>query len=515
MKAVILPTMDLNALKPLIDRVPEYLLPVANKPIVEHAIELLYSQGIKEIILVVRHKPYETEQYFGSGERWGVRIFYVLEKAFNSVSASLLKAKARLNGPFVCLPGNMITNINFQECMEVHEQSKGDMTLLSPRKGESIPSLNYTPYRLSESEILASQGLFPFILNADSLDRKSLFSSSSIPCMNNLISSCGMTVYQYQAPFTALKINSLKDYWNANKEVLKGKIKGISIPGKQIKDGIWVGLNCKIHPQSELNPTVLIGDHCQINKGVQTHGEVVIGNHCIVGENSSLENSVVNSDTFVGDSIELKDSVVDKNLMIKVLENNSVFLTDHFLLGNSQETILRYTKSNLFSRMLAFFLFVVFSPAYITGIIWHLMNPGKNFLFTKTCLKFTSDTNLQGNNSPMMINVNQFRSQNILFNKLPGLIHVMKGELSLVGHAPKEKEESETLFRDWKCFQGKPGLFNIIDTLESDEWSWEERLLVEEYYSITRSLGKDLKILVACLFNGFAKSSYYRQGVLS
>jgi NDP-sugar pyrophosphorylase family protein len=68
MKAIILPVGKPDLLNPLTTWLPEFLLPVVNKPIVEHLIELLVRHNIRDIILILKHMPYETEQYLGSGQ---------------------------------------------------------------------------------------------------------------------------------------------------------------------------------------------------------------------------------------------------------------------------------------------------------------------------------------------------------------------------------------------------------------------------------------------------------------
>lgn len=72
MKAVILPTAGTSELAPLTSWLPEFLLPVANKPIVEHLIELVVRHDFKGILLVMKLMAYETEEYFGDDSGWVV-----------------------------------------------------------------------------------------------------------------------------------------------------------------------------------------------------------------------------------------------------------------------------------------------------------------------------------------------------------------------------------------------------------------------------------------------------------
>ncbi|HQN19769.1 MAG TPA: sugar phosphate nucleotidyltransferase, partial [Syntrophobacteraceae bacterium] len=85
MKAVILPTARTEELAPLTSWFPEFLLPVVNKPIVEHVIELLARHDVREILMILKHMPFETETYFGDGSRWGVHLSYSLLGSYDGI----------------------------------------------------------------------------------------------------------------------------------------------------------------------------------------------------------------------------------------------------------------------------------------------------------------------------------------------------------------------------------------------------------------------------------------------
>ncbi|MEI6155109.1 MAG: sugar phosphate nucleotidyltransferase, partial [Deltaproteobacteria bacterium] len=107
MKAIILPTTNTGNLSPLTSWTPEFLLPVVNKPIVEHLVELLARHHIEEILLIIKHMPYETEKYFGDGSRWGVRLSYSLLRNYRGITDALSRIEAsKLEGPFLSLPAD-------------------------------------------------------------------------------------------------------------------------------------------------------------------------------------------------------------------------------------------------------------------------------------------------------------------------------------------------------------------------------------------------------------------------
>ena len=68
MKAIILAAGFGTRLKPLTNALPKPMFPVLNRPILEHALHFLSSQGIKEIAINLHHEAERIIDYFGSGK---------------------------------------------------------------------------------------------------------------------------------------------------------------------------------------------------------------------------------------------------------------------------------------------------------------------------------------------------------------------------------------------------------------------------------------------------------------
>ena len=80
MKAVILAAGEGNRMRPLTYTRPKVMLPLANKPILEHLLIEMKKAGVKEFIIVVGYHGEMIRQHFGSGNRWGVSIDYCHSK---------------------------------------------------------------------------------------------------------------------------------------------------------------------------------------------------------------------------------------------------------------------------------------------------------------------------------------------------------------------------------------------------------------------------------------------------
>jgi len=67
MQAVILAAGEGTRMRPLTYTRPKVMLPIANKPILEHLISELSKAGVKDIVLVVGYKEEKIREYFGDG----------------------------------------------------------------------------------------------------------------------------------------------------------------------------------------------------------------------------------------------------------------------------------------------------------------------------------------------------------------------------------------------------------------------------------------------------------------
>ena len=79
MKAVVMAGGEGSRLRPLTSRRPKPLVPVANKPVMHHIVDLLRRHGIAEVVATLHYLADEIENYFGDGSQLGVSMEYVVE----------------------------------------------------------------------------------------------------------------------------------------------------------------------------------------------------------------------------------------------------------------------------------------------------------------------------------------------------------------------------------------------------------------------------------------------------
>ena len=106
MKAVILAAGEGKRLRPFTETMPKVMLPVANKPILEHVFDALKNSGITEIILVVGYKKEVIMDYFKDYK--DIKITYVVQDKQLGTAHALSKAKNHIKNSFIVVPGDNI-----------------------------------------------------------------------------------------------------------------------------------------------------------------------------------------------------------------------------------------------------------------------------------------------------------------------------------------------------------------------------------------------------------------------
>ena len=129
MKAVILAGGLGTRLQPYTKSLPKPMLPLDGKPILEHEIEWIKKNGIKEIVLCVSYLRKKIEDHFGDGERFGVKIEYAISSKPLATAGQLKTAEKFIDNTFVCIYGDSIYNFSLRNMIKQHKKSKSNVTM--------------------------------------------------------------------------------------------------------------------------------------------------------------------------------------------------------------------------------------------------------------------------------------------------------------------------------------------------------------------------------------------------
>ena len=174
MKAVILAGGLGTRLRPLTNSKPKPMLPVGEKPILEHLVEWTKKGGIKSIVLCVSYLRKSIEDYFEDGKKFGVTIEYAMSKKPLATAGQLKTAEEFIDDDFVCMYGDSIFNFSLRNMIKQHVMKKSFVTMglnefktnlpygvIESSKNGRVISWNEKP------EIKANVNMGCYVMNSD------------------------------------------------------------------------------------------------------------------------------------------------------------------------------------------------------------------------------------------------------------------------------------------------------------------------------------------------------------
>src|SRR3954463_8388002 len=136
MKAVIMAGGEGTRLRPLTSNQPKPLMPLVNRPMMEHIVRLLKQHGFDDIVVTVAFLPQTIRSYFGDGEEFGVRMVYATEESPLGTAGSVGNAKDELDETFLVISGDVLTDIDLSALVQVHKD-KGAMATIALKSMEN------------------------------------------------------------------------------------------------------------------------------------------------------------------------------------------------------------------------------------------------------------------------------------------------------------------------------------------------------------------------------------------
>jgi NDP-sugar pyrophosphorylase family protein len=129
MKGMILIAGRGTRLRPLTDRIPKCMVPIAGKPVLQHTIEWCRGFGINEFVLNPCYLPEMITSYFGDGRRFGVQIHYSFEESPLGTAGGVKQAARFFDEPFLVWYGDNVCRCDLTRLCEAHRQRRGLATI--------------------------------------------------------------------------------------------------------------------------------------------------------------------------------------------------------------------------------------------------------------------------------------------------------------------------------------------------------------------------------------------------
>src|SRR5205085_4023125 len=115
---------------------PKPMMPVANRPMMEHIVRLLKDHGFTDIVVTVAFLPQAIRTYFGDGAEFGVRMVYATEETPLGTAGPVGNAKAELDERFLVISGDVLTDIDLSAIVKYHDD-RGAMATIGLKAVEN------------------------------------------------------------------------------------------------------------------------------------------------------------------------------------------------------------------------------------------------------------------------------------------------------------------------------------------------------------------------------------------
>lgn len=130
MQAIILAGGQGTRLQAISKTIPKPMLPIGDKPLLEHQILMLRDSGIRDIILLVNHLKESIQEYFQNGEKWGVHISYYEEAVPLGTVGGVKAVEDQITGDFLVFYGDVMMSMDLHRFIQFHHNRKSDCTLV-------------------------------------------------------------------------------------------------------------------------------------------------------------------------------------------------------------------------------------------------------------------------------------------------------------------------------------------------------------------------------------------------
>jgi mannose-1-phosphate guanylyltransferase/phosphomannomutase len=348
MKAVIMAGGEGSRLRPLTSNMPKPLIPVANRPMMEHIVALLRRHGFDDIVVTLAFMPAAIRNYFGDGSEFGVRMTYATEEHPLGTAGSVRNAKELLDEPFLVISGDVLTDIDLAKVVAFHQERGALATIglvrvedplefgivITKEDGAIERFLEKPTWGQVFSDTI-NTGIFvlePEIFDHIAPDRPVDFSGEVFPALLE----AGKPLYGAVAEGYWEDVGTLDAYLRAHKDVLDRRVE-IEVPGFSLKDGVWLGEEAEIHPDAVVEGPALIGDGCRVEAGARLGEYTVLGDNVRVRTGADLQRTIAHDNCYLGPGVRLRGTVIGRacDLRGNVRAEEGVVLGDECFIGEN------------------------------------------------------------------------------------------------------------------------------------------------------------------------------------
>lgn len=337
LKGMILAAGQGTRVRPLTRDLPKPMIPILGKPVMEYLIEHLARHGVREIMVNVAHLHHKIEQYFGNGHRWGVDIGYSYEGVYDHGevkpspygSAGGMRHIQDFGGFFdqtaIVMCGDALIDLDIGAALfehksknaiasvitlEVPEEEVSSYGIVEAGEDGRIISFQEKPSPQEARSNYASTGIYLFEPEViDLIPSGKVFDIGSQ--LFPMLVEQGLPFYAQKRFYNWIDIGRVSDYWSVLQRVIRGEVAQMDMPGKEVRPGVWVGLNTQIDwDQVTIEGPVYIDSGVKVEAGAVIIGPAWIARGCHIRKNAKVIRSILFDYTRISEGMTFFEMIV-------------------------------------------------------------------------------------------------------------------------------------------------------------------------------------------------------------
>ncbi len=325
MKAIILVGGEGTRLRPLTYSVVKSMVPVANRPFIEHVILKLAAHGINDIVLAMGYKPDSIFSYFKDGAGPGIKLTYSLEEKPLGTAGAVKNAGGHVEDTFFVLNGDTFSDINYTDMLAFHRRNKAKATIalshvddptrfgvVETDEDRRVKAFIEKPGWDKVTSHWINAGVYilePSVLDCIPDNQFFMFEKGVFPPMLER----GEPVFAYTSKSYWIDMGRPSQYHQLNCDMLEGLC---SSPLHKAGN-VSIDPSCVVHPSARISGPAVINGNCKISGDTIITGPVVIGRNCRIGKGASISNSVLWDNIVIGAGASVIGSIIANGAKIK------------------------------------------------------------------------------------------------------------------------------------------------------------------------------------------------------
>lgn len=311
-------------LRPLTYEVPKPMVPVANRPIMEHVLRLLARHGLGEVIANLHWFPDTVTRHFGDGSACGVELTYSHEDALLGTAGGVRDVRDFFGSePFLVMAADPLTDIDMAALADAHRANDGIATLAVKRVANvsefgvvvtgsdgRIQGFQEKPEPAEALSDLASCMIY--VLEPEVFD---YFPEGGTP---DFALDVFPALLAHDVPFHVHEtgaywndVGSLPEYLQGNLDALDGAV-AAEARGMLVECGEEMSPAPKLGADVEASGPVLVGDGCEVGAGARLEGPLAIGDGCRIGAGAHVTRSVLLPGAELGEGAMAAGAILGK-----------------------------------------------------------------------------------------------------------------------------------------------------------------------------------------------------------